>query len=185
MQWVGGLLGAFGLSKFTQAKEPAKEGKIYKYSQFLRRCDQATMDEFKGIICIDDTGNAHKVPVIWATDERAASCFEHEKFDVELPCTQIRLPLINVYRGDLFLNEKINTHYHLTAHGLFEEDMNQILEQIMVKFHPTFKNAVGEYTLVGIINNYYPGEREIPQKDAKMRILKHQLDLVVAMEGRP
>jgi hypothetical protein len=49
---------------------------LYRYSKSLRGCDEAMLDLFSNVVVIDEDGKAHKVPIIWGTQERAvASCF--------------------------------------------------------------------------------------------------------------
>lgn len=202
---LAATLGFFGLGQWAEAAPK----RVFRYSKFFRRADQAIMDEFNEIVHLDETGKAHKVPVIWATDDKAAAYCRAEP-------DKIKLPLINIYRGDMFFNDKICCYYHLTIQTLYEEDMNQILEQSVQKFHPKFKNKIGEYTLMSMINNYYPGgsaasiqggkidpntplrgeqfsalkwgkagEWILYDTSAPIRVLKHQLNMIVVMEGKP
>jgi len=209
MSALGAALGLFGLSKLVQAEEKP----VYRYAKFFRNCDQVTMDEFKDIVFIDSDGAAHKVPVIWATDEKVENYLniKADIDDIKALRRVARLPLISIYRGDIFFNEKIHSYYHLTATTIYEESMNQILEQIVVKFHPKFRNKVGEYSLMSMINNYYPGgsaasvnpdaamrgeifsaakwgkqgEWVLYNQYPQIRVLKHQFNLILAIEGRP
>jgi hypothetical protein len=199
MSALGTALGFFGLSKFVQAEKP-----IYKYSKFFRNCDQATMDEFKDIVVLDNDGKAYKVPVIWATEDKAEayislveSATVAAPIEKQLVNLKIKLPLINIYRGDLFFNEKIYSYYHLTARTLYEEHMNQIQEQVVVKFWPKLKNKVGEYNLMSMINIAMRGEVFSATKWGKQSEwltynqhldnpwLKHQFNLILTIEGRP
>jgi hypothetical protein len=146
MKALAASLSIFGLGKLVNAEEP----KLFRYSKFFRRCDEATMNEFRDTVVLDEKGHVHKVPIIWATDDRAAEFVQAGD--------SIKLPLMNLYRGDLFFAEdKIYVYYHLNMHSFYEEDMNQMVEQAVVKFHPLLKHKVGEYSLMSIINNYYPG----------------------------
>lgn len=202
MRALAASLGLFGLGNLVKAEEP-----VFRYSKFFRRADEATMDEFRGIITLDETGKAHKVPIIWATHDRVAAYVLADKDKDTL-----RLPVLNLFRGDLFFSDKIYAYYHLTARTLYEEDMNQILEQVVTKFHPKFKNAVGEYSLQSIINNLYPGgsnacivergdramrgdlmsavqygkmgEWTTYEKDG-LRVLRQEFNMLVALEGKP
>jgi hypothetical protein len=207
MRALAASLGFFGLSKFAKAEEPE-----FKYSKFFRRCDEATMDEFRDIVYMNDAGKVFKVPIIWATDEKAEAFLQSGG----LGDGKIKLPLINIYRGDLFFAEKVIAYYHLTIRSLYEEHINQIVEQAVVKFHPKLKSKVGEFALMSMINNYYPGgsaschygcrenamrgdifsgakhgkqgewilyEQYLP--DSPIRILKHQLNLLLTIEGKP
>ena len=188
MRALAASLGFFGLGKFANA-EPE-----FKYSKFFRSCDKATMDEFREFVCIDDNGKANKVPIIWATDEKAESF---------LKMSGVGLPLMNIYRGDLFFNDKICSYYHLTMRSMYEEHMNQMLEQAVVKFHPKFKNKIGEYSLMSMINNYYPGGsaasvvmrgevfsglkhgKQGYEQDSPIRVLRHQLNMILVIDGKP
>lgn len=193
---MGATLGAFGLSKFVKAEE--KTEAAFNYAKFFRNCDVVTMDEFRNMVCVDDNGDAWKVPIIWANYERT------ERF---LKTSGIRLPLINLYRGDVFFAGKIMAYYHLNIHCYYEEHMNQIFEQAVIKFHPKLKSKVGEYSLMSMFNNYYPGgSKACVHPDTAMRgdvfsakkyakqgewvlyqkeVLKHQLNLLLEIESKP
>jgi hypothetical protein len=210
MRALAASLGVFGLGKWAQAEEP-----VFKYSKFFRRCDEATMDEFRNFVVIGGEGKAHKVPFIWATDDWAEAYIK-QSMDGDV----IRLPLMNIYRGDLFFNENIYSYYHLSMRSYYEEDMNQMLEQAVIKFHPKFKNKVGEYSLLSMINNYYPGgshkstyplaechpirgeihsaakwgqqgewvtfkKGDMVEGTPRLPILKHQLNMIVVLDGKP
>lgn len=209
MQALGASLGFFGLGKFAEAKPDNK----FRYNEFFRRCDQATMDEFMNIVYLDDYAASFNVPIIWATEDKAEAYVNHVVYPDKKINTIVNLPVINLYRGDLFFNDKIHCYYHATIRTMYQDHMNQILEQVITKFHPTLKNEIGEYSLLSMINNYYPGgsrasmypmAENMPMrgeqysavkygqtgewmyyKPENSRVLKHQLNMIVAMEGKP
>jgi len=192
MKALAASLSVFGLGNLIKAEEPK-----FRYSRFFRRCDEATMKEFRDTVVLDEEGKAHKVPIIWATDDRAAEFVQAGD--------SIKLPLMNLYRGDLFFAEdKIYAYYHLNMHSLYEEDMNQMVEQAVVKFKhgckiPLLKHKVGEYSLMSIINNYYPGGSHMSVQRSgdimsagkqgvwvkKGDVLKWQLNMLLKIKGKP
>ena|SRR5581483_1182779 len=59
-----------------------------------------------------------------------------------------------------------------------EATMNQILEQVISKFSPTLIHKAGKCHLVSMANN-------LPLGDKEFKVLKYNLNLVVAMKGKP
>src|SRR3990167_6261171 len=53
---------------------------IYRYSKSLRGCDEAVQDLFRTIVILDEDGDPHPVPIIWATQERAVAAVVQENF---------------------------------------------------------------------------------------------------------
>jgi len=201
MQALASFLGMFGLGQSLPAKEKSKFD-VKKWCRWLRQCDEHTMNAFKDTVVIDECGEAHTVPVIWATDEKADFIttdfitaphightsnpqFEKLKNDpimealrdrtvkVEIPDI-LRLPLINIYRGDFnFTAPSICIFYTLTVRTLYQEDMNQILEQIISKFHPLYEYEVGTMQLLNAANNLHE------RNDRALTINKYQFTIKV------
>jgi hypothetical protein len=65
-QQTGHIINEQGLS------EPNRNT-VYRYAKSLRGTDEATMDLFRDIIVLDESGKAHQIPIIWATQERAVA----------------------------------------------------------------------------------------------------------------
>lgn len=152
---------------------------LYRYSKSLRGCDEAMVDMFGDVVVLDEDGKAHKVPIIWGTQERAVTWIlqDNTRKDGSLVVDRVRLPLMAIYSSGMEFdqsrytyhyaldymrrlrpdgkpgftsNEKyerdtvfgvargipINKTYTLTAWTMYMEDIDQIIEQIMLKFSP-------------------------------------------------
>lgn len=193
---------------------------IYRYSKSLRGCDEAIVDLFSNVVVIDEDGKAHKVPIIWGTQERAVAWMlqDNVRKDGSLVVERIRLPMLAVYssgmefdqtrytyhkaldfmrtrpdkKPGLHAKEKyerdtvfgvargipVNKTYNLIAWTMYMEDIDQILEQILLKFSPVAYirvRGVNWETVVSldsIANNvdYEPG-------DQNQRIIKFEFNL--------
>jgi hypothetical protein len=88
----------------NDAKDPEKDV-IYRYSKSLRGCDEAMVDLFNNVSVIDEDGKAHKVPIIWGTQERAVSWIlqENTRKDGSLVVDRIRVPVMAIYSSGLDL----------------------------------------------------------------------------------
>lgn len=194
---------------------------LYRYSKSLRGCDEAMVDLFSNVVVIDEDGKAHKVPIIWGTQERAVAWIlqDNVRKDGSLVVDRIRLPVMAIYssgmdfdqsrytyhkaldymrrldpngRPGLHSKEKferdtvfgvargipVNKTYTLTAWTMYMEDIDQILEQVLLKFSPVAYirvRGVNWETIVNldsIANNvdYEPG-------DQNQRIIKFEFNL--------
>lgn len=193
---------------------------IYRYSKSLRGCDEAMVDLFNNVVVIDEDGKAHKVPIIWGTQERAVAWMlqDNTRKDGSLVVERIRLPMMAIYssgmefdqgrytyhkaldymrrldpngRPGLYAKEKrerdtvfgvargipINKTYNLMVWTMYMEDIDQILEQILLKFSPVAYirvRGINWETIVSldsIANNvdYEPG-------DQNQRIIKFEFN---------
>jgi hypothetical protein len=193
---------------------------IYRYSKSLRGCDEAMVDLFNNIVVLDEDGKAHKVPIIWGTQERAVAWMlqDNTRKDGSLVVERIRLPMMAIYssgmefdqgrytyhkaldfmrrldpKGNpgLYTKEKrekdtvfgvargipINKTYNLMVWTMYMEDIDQILEQILLKFSPVAYirvrgiNWETTVSLDSIANNvdYEPG-------DQNQRIIKFEFN---------
>ena len=194
---------------------------LYRYSKSLRGCDEAMVDMFSKLVVIDEDGKAHKVPILWGTQEKAVTWIlqDNVRKDGSLVVERIRLPVLAIYSSGMDFDQTrytyhkaldymrrlrpdnkpgftakekferdtvfgvargipINKTYTLTAWTMYMEDMDQILEQIMLKFSPiayirvrgiNWETAVN---LDSIANNvdYEPG-------DQNQRIIKFEFNL--------
>lgn len=194
---------------------------VYRYSKSLRGCDEAMVDLFGNIVVIDEDGKAHRVPIIWGTQERAVAWIlqENTRKDGSLVVDRIRLPVMAIYSSGLDFDQTrytyhkaldymrrldpqrkpgltskekyekdtvfgvargipVNKTYTLTAWTMYMEDIDQILEQIILKFSPVAYirirgvNWETIVTLDSIANNvdYEPG-------DQNQRIIKFEFNL--------
>jgi hypothetical protein len=159
-------------------KDPNRQV-LYRYSKSLRGCDEALVDLFSNIVVIDEDGKAHKVPIVWGTQEKAVAWIlqDNVRKDGSLVVERIRLPMLAIYssgmefdqtrytyhkaldymrrldperRPGLYSKEKferdtvfgvargipVNKTYSLVVWTMYMEDMDQILEQVILKFSP-------------------------------------------------
>lgn len=193
---------------------------LYRYSKSIRGCDEAMVDLFNNIVVLDEDGKAHKVPIIWGTQERAVAWIlqDNVRKDGSLVVERIRLPMMAIYssgiefdqsrytyhkaldfmrrldpegRPGLHVKEKferdtvfgvargipINKTYTLVAWTMYMEDIDQILEQVMLKFSPVAYirvrgvNWETTVSLDSVANNvdYEPG-------DQNQRIIKFEFN---------
>lgn len=72
---------------------------VYRYSKAIRGCDEAMLDLFNNIVVIDEDGKAHKVPIIWGTQEKAVAWIlqDNTRKDGSLVVERIRLPAMAIY----------------------------------------------------------------------------------------
>lgn len=195
---------------------------IYRYAKGLRGTDEAVKDLFENVIVLDTNGQAHPVPLIWGSQERAVAILTQENVrkDNSLVVDRVKLPAMSIYTSDHSMNNdryiyhaaidyfrrlrndgkpgltiKENRHardtifgtsrgipidlsYNLTIWTKYWEDMNQILEQIYMKF----SGGLAYIRVQGVTNwettvridsianniNTEPGDR-------KARVIKFQL----------
>lgn len=192
---------------------------IYRYSKAIRGCDEAMVDLFNNVVVLDEDGKAHKVPIIWGTQERAVAWMlqDNTKKDGSLVVERIRLPMMAIYSSGIEFDQArytyhqaldylrdysnkpgfqskekhemdtvfgtakgipVNKTYTLMAWTLYMEDVDQILEQIILKFSPVAYIRVRGIrwetvvTLDSIANNldYEPG-------DQNQRVIKYEFNL--------
>ncbi len=194
---------------------------IYRYSKAKRGCDEAVKDLFNDVVVIDEQGSAHKVPIIWATQERAVAAIlqENVRKDDSTIIDRIRLPMMAIYDSDFSMNTDryiyhqaidylryrradgkpgftqreryerdtifgvtrglpVDIGYTLYAWTMYKEDMNQILEQIVLKFSPiAYIKVQGVYwetivKLESIANN-----ENMEPGGSNLRVIKWQFNL--------
>jgi len=192
---------------------------VYRYSKSMRGCDEAMLDLFNNVVVLDEDGKAHKVPIIWGTQERAVAWMlqDNTRKDGGLVVDRIRLPMMAIYssgvefdqtrytyhkaldylrgpdgRPGFTTKEKydrdtvfgvarglpVNKSYTLMAWTMYMEDIDQILEQVILKFSPVAYISVRGVrwetivTLDSIANNvdYEPG-------DQNQRVIKFEFNL--------
>lgn len=201
-------------------KNPSRET-VYRYSKSIRGCDEAMVDLFNNVVVIDEDGKAHKVPIIWGTQEKAVAWIlqDNTRKDGSLVVERLRLPMMAIYGSGIefdptrytyhkaidylgrlrpdgkpgfTIKEKyerdtvfgvargvpVNKTYNLIVWTMFMEEIDQILEQIFLKFSPiayiTTRGVHWETTvsLDSVANNidYEPG-------DQNQRIIKYEINL--------
>jgi hypothetical protein len=153
--FLGSVMAFLGLSA-VEAKTEEKPDILTNWPGWLKANDEGTMDVFRDLVIVNHDGNAHPVPIMWASDELTVKMVCALRSDPATVAT-VKLPMMNLQRGD-FVNAPvtktdhgIRINYHLTVRTLYREDMNQIIEQIINKFspNPMLKN----YELKSIANN--------------------------------
>lgn len=200
-------------------KSPTRDV-VYRYSKSIRGCDEAMLNLFNNVVVIDEDGKAHKVPIIWGTQEKAVAWIlqDNTRKDGSLVVERIRLPMMAIYSSSMdfdterytyhraldylrdlrpdgkpgfTIKEKyerdtvfgisrgipINKGYTLLIWTMFMEDIDQILEQIFLKFSPiayiSVRGVHWETTvsLDSVANNvdYEPG-------DQNQRIIKYEIN---------
>jgi len=79
---------------------------IFRYSKAKRGCDEAVLDLFDNVVVIDTQGTAHKVPIIWGTQERAvaAAIQENVRKDDSTVIDRLTLPLMAIHDSDFSIN---------------------------------------------------------------------------------
>lgn len=192
---------------------------IYRYSKALRGTDEAVMDLFRDIVVLDEDAKAHRIPIIWGSQEKAVAAIvqDNVRKDNSLVVDRIRLPILAIHSQDYQFNQNryiyhqaidyfrgkdgkpglttkekyprdtifgrpngipIDITYSLYAWTMYIEDMNQILEQIILKFSPVayihVRGIVWEIQvkLDSIANNL-----EIEPGDQAVRVVKFQFNL--------
>jgi len=202
----------------NDVKDPNRDV-VYRYSKAIRGCDEAMVDLFNNVVVLDEDGKAHKVPIIWGTQERAVAWMlqDNTKKDGSLVVDRIRLPMMAIYSSGMEFDQTrytyhkaidylrdlsgkpgfhvkeryekdtvfgmargipINKNYTLMVWTMYMEDVDQILEQVILKFSPVAYIRVRGIrwetvvTLDSIANNvdYEPG-------DQNQRVIKYEFNL--------
>lgn len=86
---------------------------VYRYSKAIRGCDEAMLDLFNNIVVLDEDGKAHKVPIIWGTQERAVAWMlqDNTKKDGSLVVERIRLPMMAIYSSGMEFDQSRYTYH--------------------------------------------------------------------------
>jgi hypothetical protein len=201
-------------------KNPSRDV-VYRYSKSIRGCDEAMLNLFNNVVVIDEDGKAHKVPIIWGTQEKAVAWIlqDNTRKDGSLVVERIRLPMMAIYSTNIDFDQErytyhraidylrylrpdekpgftlkeryerdtifgvsrgvpVNKGYTLLIWTMFMEDIDQILEQIFLKFSPiAYINVRGVHwetavNIDSVANNldYEPG-------DQNQRVIKYEINL--------
>ena len=80
---------------------------IYRYSKGVRACDEAMLDMFRNVVCLDEDGKAHPIPIIWGTQEKAVAAltFQNVRKDNSLVVDRIRLPMMAIFNNSISFNQ--------------------------------------------------------------------------------
>ena len=156
--------------------------KVHNYTKKLTRTDRAVKDLFNDLVVVNEEGTAHKVPCLWATHEKLIAFVDQSNPTSELDLDgkrkiirdKIALPVIGVYAGNISMSgSQPLVRYLVSVFTLFQEDMNQIIEQIITKFDNK-RNC----KLIEIARNYNADDVLEP---TSIRVLKSQA--VITVEG--
>lgn len=90
-----------------QGMSPPNRNTVYRYGKSLRGTDEAVKQLFEDIIVLDETGKAHQIPIIWATQEKAVAYIlqEHVRKDESLVVDRVRLPMLAIHASDYSFNQ--------------------------------------------------------------------------------
>jgi hypothetical protein len=137
----------------------------------LRKLHQELLDVFKDMVTIDEEGKSHQVPAIWATKEKIIQTVETEG-KIKLPVITLTNDIISVRDARFDLDTGVQTWYDLNIITLFEEDANQILEQVIFKFDNTGNCKLHALTKVR------------PEEGSKLQVLRWEASISVdGIEG--
>lgn len=194
---------------------------IYRYSRSIRACDEAMLDLFRNMMVLDEQGQQHTVPIVWASQEKAVAYIlqDNTRKDNSLVVDRIRLPIAAVWNsgmqfdqsrftyqkaysllpwldpGDVagfYKQEKfykdtffgvtrgipVNISYTLYLWTLYEEDMNQLLEQVFQKFSPVaYLQIKGIWWEVIVTMDGTQNNIDLEPGDMKVRVLKYQISM--------
>ena len=138
----------------------------------LRKADHLVLDIFKRLVVINEDGYVSKVPVIYGTKEKLQG--------VPRLRDNIVLPLVGLCRKDIhtvkYSGQAWLADYELTIWTFFQEDMNQILEQVMLPFNPSVSFEDRNVKRVNLEAIKYA---ESEERGDGMRILSYELFLQV------
>jgi hypothetical protein len=72
---------------------------IYRTPQAFRGCDDAMLDLFCDMIVKDESGKAHRVPIIWGSQEKAVAAVlqENVRKDNSIVTDRIKLPMLAIH----------------------------------------------------------------------------------------
>lgn len=139
----------------------------------LRKADRLVLDLFKNLVIINDEGISSKVPVIYGTREKLRARAEGTG-----GIKKIAMPIVAMCRKDIhqtLVPTKTTTwllDYHVLIETLFQEDMNQILEQMFLHFSPKVEfedNNVKKLHLRNITSN------DSEERGNGMHVLSYEL----------
>lgn len=205
---------------FNDPKNPNRNV-VYKYNKGIRGCTEAMLDLFNDIYVQDVNGKLWKIPIIYATRDKAVDYImqPNVKKDSSNNVDRIKLPMLSIYhdfyevdrerytfhyaldymrniredkKPGFTANERrerdtvfgvprglpINIGYTLLAWTLNQEDIDQILHQVFLKFSlEAYLNIEGvhwestvELDSTSNNTNFQPGADEL-------RVIKYQFNM--------
>lgn len=189
---------------------------IDRYSNAIRGSDEAMKDMFNDIVVIDEQGQAHKVPIIWGTQEKAVAAImqNNVRQDNSLVVDRIMLPALSIYQSNVTMNQNrytyhkaidylrglrpdfkpgftikerferdtvfgvargipVDINYVLTGWTWYIEDMNQIVEQVLLKFSPiAYISVRGISWEIGVKMDSIANNLDTEPGDKNVRVIK-------------
>lgn len=105
-QMTGHIINEQGLSK-------PNRNTVYRYAKSIRGTDEAVMDLFRDVVVLDESGKAHQIPIIWATQEKAVSYIlqENVRKDESLVVDRVRLPMLAINATQYNYNQNRYTYH--------------------------------------------------------------------------
>lgn len=96
-----------------QGLSPPNRNTVYRYAKSIRGTDEAVKDLFSDIIVLDESGKAHQIPIIWATQEKAVAYIlqENTRKDESLVVDRIRLPIMAIHSSNYNFNQNRYTYH--------------------------------------------------------------------------
>ena len=90
-----------------QGMSPPNRNTVYRYAKSLRGTDEAMKKMFGDLVAIDEAGQAHQIPIIWASQEKAVAYIlqENTRKDESLVVDRIRLPILAIHASGYDFNQ--------------------------------------------------------------------------------
>jgi len=108
-----------------QGMSPPNRNTVYRYAKSLRGTDEAMKKMFQDLVVLDESGKAHQVPIIWATQEKAVAYIlqENVRKDDSLVVDRIRLPMLAINASNYSFNQNRYV-YHKAVDYLRSRETN-------------------------------------------------------------
>lgn len=194
---------------------------LFRYTKALRACDEAMLNLFSGMEILDINGKAKKVPIQYATYERAVANLlqNNVRADNSLVTERIVLPVMAIHQTNFDFDEKrftfhrafnyirsvnpdfhpgttwqekverdtvfgvargipINVNYELNGWCWYVEEIEQLCEQIMLKFSPIAYINVRGVNWETIVKKVGQANNIDPEVGDKQRVLKFKFNFV-------
>ena len=138
--------------------------KLNGHGKILLLYDKALMKCFGDFKTYDSNGKSSDVSILYGSEERLG----------EIPSSTIVLPLVSLYRTSVYkAASRWWLDYQLTFRTTLSQDMDQLLEQLMIRFIPHANIAVEH---LGNI------ELNIQRLDIKDTSKVHRYDFTISTE---
>ena len=92
---------------------------VYRYNRSLRGSNEAMLDLFRDIVVLDESSQAHPIPVVWGRQERAVALILQDNVsdDGSLTLDRLRLPMMAIhfeevqFDSERYIYHKALNHY--------------------------------------------------------------------------